>query len=114
MYARDITQVGASSLDHHAVKAARSDSARPFDRVGQRFIMRRPRQQPLATQTAASIAMRPATLYFRCPVVRSVGSASVPNARGELGMDAVGPKGGLTNGKGRRAFARERSGYLEG
>ena len=27
MYARDITQVGASNLDDHAVKAARSDSA---------------------------------------------------------------------------------------
>ena len=27
MYARDITQVGASSRDDHAVKAARSDSA---------------------------------------------------------------------------------------
>ena len=49
---------------------------RPFDRLGQRLIMRRPQQQPLATQTAASIAMRPATLYFRCPVVRSLGSTS--------------------------------------
>ena len=27
MYARDLTQVGAPSLDDHAVKAARSDSA---------------------------------------------------------------------------------------
>ena len=56
MYARDITQVGASSLDDHAVKAARSDSAQTL----------RPRRAKVHHEASAATTARYSNGSINC------------------------------------------------